>query len=66
MSGFLNAVVADWRLLWNLLWKFFFVGVLPLLTLLFGFLQIILKLKKRVKELEGMLEKQQQTKNPEN
>jgi hypothetical protein len=44
----------------------FFVGVLPMLTLLFAFLQIILKLKKRVKELEEMLEKQQQEKNPEN
>ena len=44
----------------------FFVGVLPLLTMLFGFAHLILKLKKRVKELEGMLEKQQQTKNPEN
>ena len=44
----------------------FFVGVLPLLTILFAFLQVILKLKKRVKELEEMLEKQQQEKNPEN
>ena len=43
----------------------FFVGVLPLLTLLFGFLQIILKLKKRVKELEEALEKERQEKNPE-
>ena len=44
----------------------FFVGVLPLLTILFAFLQVILKLNKRVKELEEMLEKQQQEKNPEN
>ena len=44
----------------------FFVGVLPLLTLLFAFLQIILKLKKRVKELEEALEKERQEKNPEN
>ena len=44
----------------------FFVGVLPMLSILFAFLQVILKLKKRVKELEEMLEKQQQEKNPEN
>lgn len=43
----------------------FFVGVLPLLTMLFGFAHLILKLKKRVKELEEMLEKQQQEENPD-
>ena len=44
----------------------FFVGFLPMLSILFAFLQVILNLKKRVKELEEMLEKQQQEKNPEN
>ena len=44
----------------------FFVGFLPMLLCLFAFLQIILKLKKRVKELEEMLGKRRQEENPEN
>ena len=39
----------------------FFVGILPMLTLLFAFLQLILKLKKRVRELEAALAKGRMT-----
>ena len=42
----------------ELAWEVFFVGVLPLLTMLFGFLHLILKLNKKVKELEEALEKE--------
>ena len=44
----------------------FFVVILPMLMCVFALLQIILKLKKRVKELEAALEKERQEKNPEN
>ena len=44
----------------------FFVVILPMLVGVLPVLQLILKLRKRVKELEEALEKERQEKNLEN